>query len=527
MTIILKDSLQKYGSIGSAIKTGWNNNIPLPSLSSLATSLAQGGWNVFSNDNYNITVAAGIASSDISSIRFTRYENVCYITRTLQNNISRIMGFFWVKPGGVNNQPGVTFYDGYSAQCSIVINQYTGFISLRTGDCIGAVMSTSSTALTAGQGVCVAFDISIGASASYQLWINNISAFSGVGNTRGGTSNSYVNFIGIGYTINLHNLDFVDFSNIFINDNTGSTNNTVLLTSPVIKVDYAITDNSTQFTQTAITIGSSRISNILFSSSPSITSWSTPGANTLFLRPFTSSVNMTLNGVSCIPQATSIGANFKAVIYADNAGNPDTLIATGTIVTDSIENSVLTSLFESGQALTGGTQYWLGFITDTAVSLWIADVDINGRIISNTYSSGAPNPAGSMTTGYPNWAIWGSGTGGSQNYAALNNDPPIGLSYNQSATVGQQDLFTFSGTITGQVYGVGLSILASNPGGGTRTGNGEISSSGTLSAGNNPGWSPGSTPIWYDTWIAEDPATNSAWTSSAVNAALGGPKVAS
>ena len=531
MVMILRDSLQKYGPIGMSAYAGYNSGVATPAASSLSTALAQGGWSI-NESTGNVSVGPGISAVDISALRFTTQNgNYFYITRSLGSNLPRAIGFFWFRAGDLRGQPGVTLYDGASAQCSIVINQITGIISLRTGATNGATISVSGSALTAGQAVCVAFDITIDTAGAYQVWVNNASVFSGTGNTKGGTANAYVNFIGLGYPLTIATvggaIGTVDFSNLFINDNTGSTNNAVLLTSPVLQTDFALADSSVQFSQVAFTLGQYWVSNTAFAGTNVVTAWAAPSANTLFLRPFTPAVDGALNGVSCIPEASSVGANYKAVLYADSAGAPGALIATGAQTTGAAAGAVLSSLFGSGQALTGGTQYWLGFITDTSVALWLADTSTTGRSVSNTYGSGAPDPAGSMATGQPDWLIWGFGTAAAANYVAVDGNPSVGLAYNQSSTPGQTDLYTFSGTIAGQVYGVGVSILASNPGGGARTGSSVISSSGTVSAGNNPGWSPGATPIWQDTWVPLDPHTGAAWAPSAVNAALGGPTVVS
>jgi len=75
-----------------------------------------------------------------------------------------------------------------------------------------------------------------------------------------------------------------------------------------------------------------------------------------------------------VSSATSGTAKFKAVVYADSAGAPGSLLSSGTEVVGCTSGSTLTGALITPQSLTAGTPCWIGFITDTSVVLQQADV---------------------------------------------------------------------------------------------------------------------------------------------------------
>jgi hypothetical protein len=248
----------------------------------------------------------------------------------------------------------------------------------------------------------------------------------------------------------------------------------------------------------------------------------------LALRTWTPPVNCTLNSIAIIPNATSGIANFKATLYADTAGVPDTLTATGTQVTGATAGSTLVLPFSGGQSLTAGTPYWIGFITDTSVILDENDNSLPGRVKSNTYGSGAPSPAGTTTGSQPAWAIYGNVTGTGVNWFEVDINPPPGdISYVSSATVSQEDLYGFpalSVTPTA-IYTMAVKGFIKRTDTGARTISLRCKSSGTDSGGSNTGQTPATSYGWMDSFFETDPATGVAWTASGVNAATSGMKI--
>ena len=210
--------------------------------------------------------------------------------------------------------------------------------------------------------------------------------------------NAYANTIRLG-VFNSTTNTVISYDDLYLDDGTGS----ILATNPVVETHVETSDSATaQFSVGASVFGAS----VNYSNATNA-----PGANTLFLRAFTPTVSGTLASISTIPAATSSTAKFKAVVYADSSNKPGSLLATGNEVVGTgtaAWNNVLTSSFSSPPSLTAGTQYWIGFITDTSVALELSDNNTNGQQASNTYTSGAPGTAPTMSTGKNDWILWGN-----------------------------------------------------------------------------------------------------------------------
>jgi hypothetical protein len=133
-----------------------------------------------------------------------------------------------------------------------------------------------------------------------------------------------------------------------------------------------------------------------------------------------------------------------------------------------------------------------------------------------------------MTVGQPSWVIWGNCTGASTNWSSLNNNPAVGnLSYVSSATVGQNDLYSFpalSSTPTA-IYTVAIKGNVARTDSGLRTVNMTLKSGSTISNGSNSAITPPTSYSWVDSFFDTDPNTGLAWTSTTLNAATAGPKI--
>ena len=474
--------------------------------------------------NGNISLGSPITSYDQCSLQFlsTNANNNSYGIWTLPANMAVVNGSMWVYPLNMYGSFFITFTDSGSGQFTIQINSSSGTISLKTGGNGGTNLSTSTYQLPVNTGTCISWSVTIGSSgAAYQVNIGTTVLFSGTGNTRGGTSNNQANGFILGYSnAGSGGNAIMNVSHLILADGTGTSMNAIWTNKPIVVEDYPTSDNSVAFTQSVVVLGQD------YSNS---TGNSAPGANTLILRKYTPAVNMTLNSVSSMCATNSGTANVKAVAYADSGGSPTGApLGTGTQTTGVSSGTTVTSAFGSGIALTGGSPYWIGFITDTSWSIPLADGTATGIYKSNTYSSGAPTSPTGFTTS-SSWAIWGNCSGAASNYVAEVDNPALGNSYNSSSTVNQQDIFNFPSipTTLGTIFGVAAKALMSNPAGGVRTANIVISSSGNVTNGTYSGFSPTTTPVWQRTFTATDPATGSAWVASGVNAAIIGYKVAS
>lgn len=513
MAEIFTEGFDKYGPagiLGIAGGTGMT----------LAQLLAEGDWTSVSlGAGGAVAIVAGLNGVSGQALQITvSSSNANYASKTLGSNFTRLIGGFRFASNLGGSRTAASFLDATTAQCSIVVNP-TGTISLHTGTLSGATLAISSSSVSANSAHYLEWDITFGASSSYQLWLDGVSLFSGTGATKT-SSNSYANAFTLGDAVAVAGAVNYTFDDLYLFDSTGSTNNAVLLTNPVVATTFGTSDSSVAF---SVGVG------VLGKAYYTTASTNAPGVD-VFLVPVTPAINCTLNNVSCVPRATSAGANFKSVLYSDSGGSPNSLVATGTQATGTTSGTTLTSAFSGGQALTGGTQYWIGFITDTSVVLQEADTSTTGQKKANTYASGAPATLTGQTTGQPTWLIFGGISGMATNYTEDNLSPPLGtLSYVDSAAASTTDLYGFGalpGT-PGTIYTTCVKANVAIATAGSRTVSLQLRSGSTTSAGSNSGQTPLVTQSWLDSFFTTDPNTGLAWTISGLNAATSGLTIAS
>jgi hypothetical protein len=496
MADVFIDGFDKYGGV--------NSN------SALVGTLLQSEWT--NQPNGTVNIVAGLSSTGFA-FSFTAVGTAVVLFKTFSSTWTRLIGGVRFN-ASLSSQSGFGFASNGTVACSITVNT-AGTISLRTGATNGTALSTSSASVSANSTHYLEWDITFGASSSYQVWLDGASIFSGTGNTANGVSNvNQFNFAGAAGGA-------IIFDDLYLFDSTGGTNNAVLNTNPRIETQFPTADSSVQFSFGAAILGSANQTTVTTNS---------PGAGILILRTYTPPVACVLNSVACVPNASNGAANYKSVLYADNAGVPNTLLATGTQVTGTIAGSTLVSPFSSGQTLTASTAYWLGFIADTNVALQESDSNATGRSKSNTYASGPPSPAGSTTGGQASWLIYGNLTGVAVDYYEVSVNPPPGdISYVFASSSGYEDLYSFPALSTTplNIYTVAVKGNIKKSDTGARTVNLQCKSSGTDSAGSNSGITPATSYGWLDSFFDTDPNTGSAWTGTGLNSATSGVKVAS
>jgi hypothetical protein len=504
MALLFCDGFDKYGNAN-------NQGIA----ATTAAALTAGEWTSTINLGSSVAIVPGLSAIGYALQFIATVQNL-NLLKTLATSYSRLIGGIRIQ-SPLTAACGVAFADSGSFQCGIQILT-TGQLSLRTGSALASVTATSTVVVSAGSTHYLEWDITFGASAAYNIYLDGVSIMSGTGATKT-TGNSTANqFTLIGSGSNVFVVD-----DLYLFDTTGSTNNAVLLTSPQIETQYPSGDSSVQFSFGAAVLGNSN---------QGTTNTNAPGANELFLRSFTTGPSSTLASVSCIPGATSASAKFKAVVYADSSGPTGSTKATGTEVTGTTSGTTLTSAFSSPPTLAASTVYWLGFITDTSVVLQETDSNSSGQKAANTYGSGPPsNPT--MTVAQPSWTIWGNlGSPGVNWYeeSTWDNPPPGDVSYVSDSTSGHEDLYSFPALTTpnpATIYAVAVKGYIRKTDSGTRTVNLQCHSSSTDSAGTNSGIAPATTYGWLDSFFETDPNGSIAWTATAVNAATSGFKVAS
>lgn len=451
------------------------------------------------------------------------------IRRTVPGNYARHIGGVTFKPvafGIAGESWGVCFIDGTTFQLSIVINSVSGTIAVKRGDGASGTttIATSAESVTSGSVNVLEWDVTIhNTTGIVKVWLNGVlTTLNLTGqNTRGGTTNNYYNNVALLMFTNGTPVTY-EFDHFYSYSYTASGGSeTPLLNSPIIETEFAISDSSVQFTVGPAVLGKDY---------RTTTATNAAGANQLVLRKFTAEVGATLNSVSIVPGATSGTAKFKAVLYADSSGSPGALTATGTEVVGCTSGNTLTLPFSAGQTLTGVTDYWVGYITDTSVVIQRFDSTTTlGQSKANTYASGAPNPAGAMTINQPTWQIWGNLTAPAANWAQVNKREPSLAEYDSDSTVGHKDLYNFPAlSVTpSSIALVAVRAAALKSDGGARTINLITKSGATTGNGNTAGISPGLALAYVTSYFLTDPNTSAAWTATNVNNATSGVEIAS
>lgn len=516
MATVFLEGFDKYGP-------------PTPNSPTFITTM-QSEYNVVANANQITTSLNGQGG-----YAFITPANTGGLRKTFSTAYGRLIGGMRFKtPLAPGLCPFWTFHNNSSNMCTIYVNGGGQFAFLTGANSSGTLINISSTYITGLSIHYLEWDITFGASSSYAFYLDGAAFMSGTGNTGNGQTTANEITIGADGSTNTSDMTLDDF---YLFDNTGSFNNAVLLTNPRIETRYPTSDSQTQWTNNGNVLVPSGVVQTGVSSITSTTG--APGGSALLAKLVLMKVipgaNCTLQSVAFQPAGSSTTAKHKSVLYTDSAGAPNTLVATGTEVIGVLSGTVETLPFGSGQSLTGGTSYWIGYITDSTVSLNFYDNTTSvGVSATNTYGSGAPATAPAMTAG-SSWEMWGNATGATVDWVSVNQNPPSGVGPAgdngtiKSSTSGNEDLYGFpalSGTAT-TVYAVAVKANVRMTDVGNRTLDLRLKSSGSDSAGSTAGQIPGSTYGWQSSYFDSNPNGSIAWTPTTANAATAGPKVAS
>jgi hypothetical protein len=494
MALLFMDGFDKYGPINTA--------------SAVVAAQLIAEWTSWSVGGANIVAAlstSGYAAQVLNSVT---------ATKTLSTNYARLIGGLRFAGSFGGQSVLIQFRDGATPQCSLTL-ETTGVIHLRTGNQAGVDLATGAT-VSVNSIHYVEWDITFGATASYQVWLDGVSLFSGTGNTRGGTTNNYANAIALlQAAVGTWVID-----DLYLFDSTGTTNNAVLLTSPRVETTFPVSDSAVQFGFGAAILGAP---------TQRVAAFTAPVANTLYLRRFTPAVSCTLNSISIIPAATNGTASYRGVVYTDSSGAAGTLMSSGSTVIGITTGVALTLPLTTSQSLTAGTPYWLGFMDDTNANLQESDGNILGYRASWTFTSGAPATAPAMTSGQPSAVLWGnlSGISGA-NYYEVSQQPPLGApSYVFDATVGHEDLSNFApmSATPAVVYVMAVKAYCQKSDSGAKTASLRTRSGATDSGGSLTGQVLGTSYGWLSSYFPTDPNTSAAWTGASLNAATSGFRV--
>jgi len=492
MATIFLDGFDKYGT-------------PLTGVVSASQAFAE--WNGGqSTHGPTGTVVSGLSAKGYAWQLTANSLSNGVIYRYLNGNKSRLIGgvrFQIYSPTGLLIQ----FVDSSTVQCYINVLP-TGYVALYNGSGT-LIKATTLPIITNLITYYLEWDITFGSSASYSLYINGTSVVSGTGNTIS-SANSWAQIFALGVSYSGIG-GYVVVDDLYLFDTAGSTNNAVLLTSPVIETRYPSSDSSVAFAINAGTV------NYMVGNGTALSS-----SNQTYLIKIIPSVNCTINSISAVPNAGS-SANFKGVIYTDSSG-PHSLLSGGTQITGTTSGTALVLPLTTPQSLAAGTVYWIGFISDTGLSFSTnSSYPVTVVYTSSTYSSG-PLATIASTTGAGNFCIWGNVTPGVQYYEVSQVPPPGDISSITATSVGTSDLFGFPALTSNPtvIYSAGVKAYTRTITAGNRTVNLQISSSSVIGNGNTSNLMVTGSYLYLDSYFDTDPNTGAAWTQSNINAATSG-----
>ena len=258
---------------------------------------------------------------------------------------------------GTSNGQYIELFDGATAQCTISF-QGGGAIVLTSGGPAGTVLATYSGAFPV---------VSTWYSFEFEVVINNttgsfavrkngnsVNDFTATGlNTRPTSTNNYANKIQLGLTAGITQI----FDDLFWQSgaSTGTWLGELRCVAMMPVSDQGVTFSRFPATLSQVTIGAILGTGI----SAGVARYST----------FTSAYDGALGSVILNLSSSGFTGNVKVQLFASAGGAPTTTLgSTGTITNPAVASPVVT--FTTPATLVKGTQYHLGFVSDTGGGTW-------------------------------------------------------------------------------------------------------------------------------------------------------------
>lgn len=514
--VVFTEGFDQYGPVGQ------------PGLGFGSTALAlmsAGEWT--SGTWGNAQIAAPLVGSGFSFYCPFGASTNGQLKRDMGVNYNRAVGGIWIKTDAYPDRTYLFITISDSAgniQGGVGLTSSGQIVLVQNG---GATVVATSTALGLGTIHHVTWDFVCTDTGAYNIYLDNTSFGSGTGDFKASTISTWRSIqVGNSSGTSTAHLNWT-LDSLWVGDDSGDP----LLTLPVVETDFPSGDSAVAFTVGAAAVGFWE---------PLTGQAAAPGANELYLRrivcPAGGATITTINGYM---QATSAGAKFKGVVYPDSSGTPNAQSLLASASSDTVgatANAVVSSTLATPYAMTGGSAYWIGFITDTSVSNWVVDgtsASATAVKAAATYTSGPP--ATCPTTAATNtWCIFGTLTGVNNNTFEVNLNPTPNLlggdyTYVTSGTVSAEDLYTFPNlAITpAAIHCVSIKAYLKIATAGVRTINVQGKSSTTDSTGSLAAVQPTVSYQWYGSYFQLDPNGSIAWTAANVNAFKGGYKIAS
>jgi hypothetical protein len=516
---------------------GFDDYGPAGLMSGLSTQqlLNNSGW-TFGNAYTTASIVAGINGESGNALYLPGISggNGTVVSRTLPANYNRVIGGFRFNSALLGNF-GVSFADANTNQCSVIVEAVSGLIFVVQGygsPTSANILGQSNNSVSANTTHYLEFDATFqtNGTGGITVWLDGVQVCQGTGITSQ-SGNAWANMLQIlQQPVGVGSLTIDD---LYLFSATGAVNNSAVLSNPVIYTQLPTGDHQTQFNNIGNVEGNYySIGDTQYAVSP----------NFLYLMAFTPNVTCTANDVvvQTYNQGTNSLAHNKAVLYSDSGGAPNTLLSSGTQVTGFVNNQLLTLPLSTPTVLTANTQYWAGVIGDSSCDFQTYDgisylggstvTTTKGAIAGNTYSSGAPSAAPSMTYGQASVFLYVTCTGASTNWESVAVNPPVGDNSSVSAnSAGVSDLYTFANLPTNiqEVFAVGVKGTAKLTIAGVHKLDLITLSGSTTSVGNTASIAPTLNYADYVSYFDTDPNTSVSWTVTGVNNSYNGISVAS
>lgn len=400
--------------------------------------------------------------------------------------------------------------DGATAQCSVVFRS-DGAILLTSGGPAGTALATYTGAFPVTN-TWYAFEIEVSINNATGVFNvrkngNNVNDFSATAlNTRGGTANNYANKLQLGMNAGVNAQQVDDFfwqsgaaTGGWLGDIRCYTRMPAADQSALFsKSPTSVTQSINSGTSISVTAGQARYS------------------------PFTAAYDGAV-GAGVLTMAGGFTGNTKCSIFSSIAGAPGLVLGSATTIVNPVTGSNAL-VFGTPVTVTKGTQYWVGFCSDTTSGSYGSGNSASGFQSSTAYASfPAASPSVGVSNGPAGTVTITIGT----NNCLVNEPQQDGLtSYVYDSNPGDADFYGVASIPSTPAVVIATTVRAymQKSDAGTRTAAVQLKSGATTVA------SPTLTLttsgfLWAWRTDVVDPATGAGWTATGVNNAQIGPTV--
>jgi hypothetical protein len=479
-------------------------------LYALTTDAALGYWDGASTNVGSSTIVAGRFSGSRAWQPST--ATTMYRTSGANDAVHHINIAFMqqVAISGTALGAYVSLFDGATQQCSIVFRT-DGAILLALGAANGTVLATYTGAFGApNTWYSFEFEVVINnttGSFTVRRNGNNANDFSATGLNNRVSANNYANKFALGSSA---------ISNDAVDDLLWRSDATSVawIGEPRCYTRMPGGDASVQFSR--VPTSNTQIVGAVVSTTAVV-------AGRAQYSPFTAAYDGTI-GIATVTMSVGYTGNMKCSIFASSGGVPTTVLGSATNLVNPATGSN-TFTFGTPVVVTKGTQYWIGFDSDTSSGTWQTGSGVAGWFGTTAYASFPVASPASLTGAAPSTSSVTIAI--SSNATVVSEAQQDALtSYVYDSTVGHNDLYTLPALAAGPTSVVAVTTIGymQKSDAGTRNAavqlkSGSTTVQSTSTALSSSGWS------WLWRTDLTDPNTSAAWTPSAVDSLQIGPYV--